>query len=161
MRLRIREERRAMPAYEKPPAWRVDVYCFCHFHQTLSSNFVQYFRKKIWRIFRFLSYIYESIFSKEISCIVIWTSIDWTDVKCYIVFNKLQKFCFIENWEYSKNNSKRTMEEVCITRYVQYGKRHKNVYGYFIPISERVCVGDDNMLCCFYRHTAFSYHKKK
>ena len=27
MRLRIREEHRAMPAYEKPPAWRVDVYC--------------------------------------------------------------------------------------------------------------------------------------
>ena len=26
MRLRIREEHRAMPAYEKPPAWRVDVY---------------------------------------------------------------------------------------------------------------------------------------
>ena len=28
MRLRIREEHRAMPAYEKPPAWRVDVYSF-------------------------------------------------------------------------------------------------------------------------------------
>ena len=28
MRLRIREEHRAMPAYEKPPAWRVDVYLF-------------------------------------------------------------------------------------------------------------------------------------
>jgi len=31
MRLRIREEHRAMPAYEKPPAWRVDVYFLLKF----------------------------------------------------------------------------------------------------------------------------------
>ena len=32
MRLRIREEHRAMPAYEKPPAWRVDVYLRLKIH---------------------------------------------------------------------------------------------------------------------------------
>ena len=29
MRSRICEEQRALPAYEKPPAWRVDVYFLC------------------------------------------------------------------------------------------------------------------------------------
>ena len=36
MRLRIREEHRAMPAYEKPPAWRVDVYLL-HFLNIYSN----------------------------------------------------------------------------------------------------------------------------